>query len=123
MTYTEISALCEQLTRNDKLRLVQLLIVQVMREDEIQNPKIRIQTQTELRGIWKDPSNSEDITEYVMKRLLKLKPSKRGSLINSIVAMFQFQGGISEHDVERIVSELEKLKYINIDINNKITYR
>ena len=94
-----------------------------MREEEIQKPQSRIQTQTELCGIWKDSSNSEDIIEYVMKRLLKLKPNKRGSLINSIVAMFQFQGGISEPDVERIVTELQKLKYISIDINNKVTYR
>lgn len=123
MTYTEISALCEQLSRNEKLRLTQLLIMQVMREEDIQKSQSCIQLQNELSGIWKDSSTSEDIIDYVVKRLLKLKPTKKASLINSIVAMFQFQGGISEPDVEQIISVLQKLKYINIDINNKVTYR
>ncbi len=123
MTSTEISALCEQLPRNEKLRLAQLLIMQVMREEDIQKSQSCIQPQNELSGIWKDSNTSEDIIDYVVKRLLKLKPTKKASLINSIVAMFQFQGGISEPDVERIISVLQKLKYIHIDISNKVTYR
>jgi len=36
--------------------------------------------------------------------------------------MFQFQGGISEAEQERIISELQRLKHIQIDTNNQVKY-
>jgi len=52
---------------------------------------------------------------------LKLKPVKKKSLTNSISSMFQFQGGISNIDIEKIIVELQKRKVINI-ANNNIIY-
>ena len=60
--------------------------------------------------------------EYVLKRVLRLKPTKKKSLKVSIKAILQSQGGISESDEKRIISELQERKYIKIDSNNYVTY-
>lgn len=62
-----------------------------------------------------------DAIEYVVERLLKLKPVKKQSLINSIKAMFQFQGGISDSDIDKIIYELQKHKHIKVE-QNKVSY-
>lgn len=36
--------------------------------------------------------------------------------------MFQFQGSVSESDREAIVLELQRLKHISIDTNNRVSY-
>lgn len=46
---------------------------------------------------------------------------KKQSLANSIKAMFQFQGGIADSDIDKIISELQKRKYIKIE-QNKVIY-
>ena len=43
------------------------------------------------------------------------------SLKNSIRAMYNFQGSISEEDEMKIILKLQKLQYIKID-DNKISY-
>jgi len=35
--------------------------------------------------------------------------------------MFQFQGGISDSDIDKIISELQKRKYIKVE-QNKVFY-
>jgi hypothetical protein len=49
-----------------------------------------------------------ELVQYVADRLRKLKPSKKKALSNSIASMFQFQGGISDDDKERMFSALQK---------------
>lgn len=124
MTYTEISVLCEQLSKNDKLRLMQSLIVQVMREDEEQQPKSQIppkQTLVKEEGVAKE--KFENLHHDVLERLLKSKPGKKAALQNFIAAMFQFRGGISENEIETIIKDLQRMRHIQIDPNNKVTYR
>ncbi|MEG3924621.1 hypothetical protein [Microcoleus sp. D3_18a_C4] len=119
MTYDEIAGLCQQLGYRDKLRLAQLLIQLARKEEETQNAQHPIE---ENRKDFSTPLNSSEVVEYVFERLIKLKPTKISSLKNSIAAMFQFQGGISESEQEKIISQLQKLKYIHIDANNRVTF-
>ena len=120
MTYDEIAGLCEQLGYRDKLRLAQLLIQLARKEEETQNAQHRIE---ENQKDFSKPLNSSEVVEYVWERLIKLKPTKISSLKNSIAAMFQFQGGISESEQVKIIFQLEKLKYIQIDANNnRVTF-
>ena len=119
MTYDEIAGLCEQLGHKDKLRLAQLLIQLAKKEEETQNAQHRIE---ENRKDFSKPQNSSEVVQYVFERLIKLKPTKKSSLKNSIAAMFQFQGGISESEQEKIIFQLQKLKYIHIDANNRVTF-
>ncbi|MBD1830295.1 hypothetical protein H6F71_23290 [Microcoleus sp. FACHB-61] len=119
MTYDEIAGLCEQLGYRDKLRLAQLLIQLARKEEETQNAQHRIE---ENPKDFSKPLNSSEVVEYVFERLIKLKPTKISSLKNSIAAMFQFQGGISESEQEKIISQLQKLKYIQIDANNRVKF-
>ncbi|MEG4471714.1 hypothetical protein QUB47_33655 [Microcoleus sp. AT9_B5] len=120
MTYDEIAGLCEQLGYRDKLRLAQLLIKLARKEEETQNAQHRIE---ENQKDFSKPLNSSEVVEYVWERLIKLKPTKISSLKNSIAAMFQFQGGISESEQVKIIFQLEKLKYIQIDANNnRVTF-
>jgi len=125
MIYDEIALVCEQqLGYRDKLRLAQLLIQQARKEEEKQNPQKRVEKKVDAS--LQTQEQQESIAEtmaYVIEKILKLKPSKRNSLANSISAMFQFQGGISDSDIEKIISELQRLNYINIDSNNRVTYK
>ncbi len=84
MEYEEISKLCEQLEYRDKFRLAQLLLQLARKEEELQNPK----------ELFTDKQNGKDTIEYVWNRIESLQPKKRKTLINSIGAIFQFQGAI-----------------------------
>lgn len=112
MTYDEIAQLSEQLSYRDKFRLAQLLIQLGRKEEEEQYPETRKSS----------APSGENITQYVYERLLKLKPSKKPALLNSIGAMFQFQGGISDSDRERIVANLQKHGHISIDQNGRVSF-
>ena len=118
MNYDVIALACEQLSYRDKLRLAQLLIQIARQEEENENPQNRAKQEVlENAKTKKEPLKELDTIEYVLGRLLKLKPVKRQSLINSIKSMFQFQGGISESDINKIISELQKRKYIKLEQN------
>ncbi len=109
--YSKIVKLCEELHYRDKLRLSQLLIQLARKEEEEENPSIR-----------SSKVNVPNTIEYIAERLLKLKPVKRKTVLNSIGAMFQFQGGISDEDKEEILHELQKMNYITIDKNGRVSY-
>jgi hypothetical protein len=115
MTYSELSKEIEELSYRDKFRLAQLLIQLARKEEEEQNPEQRQRP---------DPSAKFDpeLVQYVADRLQKLKPSKKEALFNSISAMFQFQGGISDGDKERIFSELQKRGHIVVAENGRVQY-
>jgi hypothetical protein len=86
-----------------------------------------LQKRNNLKQKYKPETNEEpkkDITsiQYVMDRVGKLRPTKKTTLINSLKAMYQFQGGISEEDQETIIKDLEKQKFLKIDQNNKVKY-
>ncbi len=115
MIYNEISKQAEQLSYRDKLRLAQLLIQLARKEEEEQNPEKREAATASA------PSDPE-LVQYVADRLKKLKPSKKETLLNSIGAMFQFRGGISDSDKEKLFSELLKKRHITIAENNRVHY-
>lgn len=113
--YDEVAKQAELLTYRDKLRLAQLLIQLARKEEEEQNPEKRKTNSTS------SPSDPE-LVQYVAERLLKLKPSKKAAVLNSIGAMFQFQGGISEADKEKLFAELLNKRYIAALDNQRISY-
>jgi hypothetical protein len=115
MTYNELSKEIERLSYRDKFRLAQLLIQLARKEEEEQNPE---QRQTAVASAKFDP----ELVQYVADRLRKLKPSKKEALFNSIGAMFQFQGGISDGDKERIFSELQERQHIVVAENGRVQY-
>ena len=115
MTYDEISKEVEQLNYRDKLRLAQLLIQLARKEEEAQNPANRQASGLRARL---DP----ELIQYVAERLRKLKPSKKDAVFNSVAAMFQFQGGISEADKETVFSELQKRRYIVVGKDGRMLY-
>lgn len=115
MTYEELTKEIEQLGYRDKFRLAQLLIQLARKEEEEQNPAKR---QASGQKANPDP----ELIKYVADRLRKLKPSKKEALFNSIGAMFQFQGGISDADKESIFSALQKDRHITIAKNGRVQY-
>lgn len=120
MNYDVITLACESLSYRDKFRLAQWLIQVARKEEENANPQNRIGTTTDNTTAKKAPKDITTI-EYIETRLLKLKPTKIKSLTNSIKSMYQFQGGISENDIDKIVSELQERKFIKIE-QNKVIY-
>ena len=113
MKYEEIAKECENLSYRDKFRLAQLLIQLARKEEEEEYP-----TQRKLE---EKPNDVPNIT-YVTERILKLKPAKKSTLLNSIGAMFQFQGSISDVDKEKIILELKKNKIIHISETGRVSY-
>lgn len=115
MTYSELSKAIESLSYRDKFRLAQLLIQLARKEEEEQYPQQRA---TSTPGI----GSPSELTSYVAERIKKLRPAKKETLLNSINAMFQFQGGISEQDRDKVVAELQKKRHITIDGNSRVSY-
>lgn len=123
MKYDEITEECENLSYRDKLRLAQLLIQLARKEEEIENPAKRNNLKENIKlGINHEPTKDILSIQYVMDRIAKLRPSKKASLINSIKAMYQFQGGVSDEDQEKIIIDLQKRKFLKIESNNKVIY-
>jgi hypothetical protein len=123
MTYEEISKECESLEYRDKLRLAQLLIQLARKEEEIQNPTRRNNLKHNCDSeINNDPTKDIKSIQYVMDRLAKLLPARRLSLVNSIKAMYQFQGGVSKTDLEKIIQDLERRKFLKIEPTNNVIY-
>jgi len=115
MKYEEVAKHAEQLGYRDKLRLAQLLIQLGRKEEEEQNPDRRAST-TPTK-----PTDPELVT-YVAERLRKLKASRRDAVLNSIGAMFQFQGGISDQDKEKLMDELVHKGHVTIGANGRVEY-
>lgn len=123
MKYDEIVKHCEELGYRDKLRLAQLLLQIARKEEEIQNPKQRNDIKPgNPKVISEEPTKDINSIQYVMDRLAKLRPSKMKTLLNSIRAMYQFQGAISEEDQETIVNKLEEAKFLKVENNYRVTY-
>jgi len=59
--------------------------------------------------------------EYAIPRIQKSRPKKKASLVKFIEAMFQFNGGIDEPQIEQIIVELKKKKLLT-EVERKITY-
>ena len=113
MTYDELAEQIEKLSYRDKFRLAQLLIQLARKEEEEAHPERRSVT---------PPTANPDQIQYVAERLRKLKPSRKERVFNSIGAMFQFRGGISDRDKERIFSELHKARHIDVGNDGRIQY-
>lgn len=123
MEYDEIAKHCEVLGYRDKFRLSQLLIQLARKEEEEQNPQTRQNLKEKVtKQITSETTADINSIQYVIDRLAKLRPSKKKSLLNSIRAMYQFQGAISEKDQEIIVAKLEQKKFLKVDSNNHVIY-
>lgn len=123
MNYNVIALACESLSYRDKLRLAQWLIQVARKEEENANPQHRIEiieATTDQNPRVKEASKDISTIEYIENRLLKLKPGKIKSLTNSIKSMYQFQGGISDEDIDKIISDLQKSQFIKIEKNQVI---
>lgn len=112
MTYDELTKEIVQLGYRDKFRLAQLLIQLARKEEEEAHPERRQVT----------VSTAELNLQYVADRVRKSKPSTKEALLNFISAVFQFRGGISDRDKERIFSELHKARHIHVGTNGRIQY-
>jgi len=112
MTYDEIAKASENLGYRDKLRLAQLLIQRARKEEEEQHPRQRANIDV----------TSEEVIEYVVARLRKLRPGRKDGVLNSIGAMFQFQGGISDADKEVLLAGLQRSRCLKVDGNGRVTY-
>ena len=109
MIYTEIMKHVEALGYREKLHLAQRLLQMAIKEEEEQTP--------ESAGPI-DPG----MVEFVAERLRKLKPSRKDAVLNSIGAMFQFRGGISEQDKEKMFTSLTQSREIVVSETGKVTY-
>lgn len=109
MNYSEIMKHVEALGYREKLHLAHRLLQMAIKEEEDQKP--------ETAGPL-DPG----LVEFVAERLRKLRASRKDAVLNSIGAMFQFRGGISDEDKERMFAALVKARAIVVAENGKVSY-
>lgn len=109
MIYSEMLKQIEKLGYREKLHLAQRLLQMAIKEEEEQTP--------ESAGPI-DPG----MIEFVAERLRKLKPSRKDAVLNSIGAMFQFRGGISDEDKEKMLAALVNARAIAVAENGRVTY-
>ena len=120
ISYEVIRLACDKLTYREKMKLAQYLIQAAIKEEETLNPQKRSAPQ-ELPNNSQSASIDPNLFEYVKERLAKSKPSKRQTLSNFISAMFQFQGGIDDAEVEKLILKLEKSGFLKLE-SNKVIY-
>ena len=63
-----------------------------------------------------------DKIDFVKPRITKLGPKNIDSLKNGLKNIFNFTGGISDIEVDKIINKLKKDKIIFISTTNKVTY-
>lgn len=107
MTYSEIEKLAKELPYREKFRLAQAMIQMARKEEEETNV-----VKNQAAGTLDD----------IKSRILKSKPVKKAALENFVKAMYNFKGGVSDEDLAKIIKQLEKEKFISIDLNNRVTY-
>ncbi len=107
MTYQEIESLAKSLSYRDKLHLAQSMLQMARKEEEEQNS-----------------STAKFAAEFpnIVERVKKSKPAKKKSLSSFIKDMFNFRGGITDDDIDGVVSQLQKQKVIAIDDVGRVTY-
>jgi hypothetical protein len=86
-----------------------------IKEEEEQNPDRR--EASDASG----PLDPE-LVQYVAERLRKLRPSRKDAVLNSIGAMFQFRGGISEEVKEKMFAALVTARYLSLTENGRVGY-
>ena len=114
MDYEEVSRAAKGLGYRDKLRLAQSLIQTARREEEDEHP-------SSLNAGAVAPETVSNAA-YAAERIRKLNPRTRKALMNSIDAMYQFRGGISEEKKQQLVEVLSTDHGITIDRNNRVAY-
>lgn len=77
-------------------------------------------TETKRAPASKAPAYDLDL---ILKRLRKLKTTKGAAAANSIKAMFQFDGAISDETANKILEDLRKRGSLSIDANDKLQFR
>ena len=60
--------------------------------------------------------------DTILKRLIKLKTTKRAKAANSIKAMFQFDAPITDEAANKILEDLRRRGSLTIDANNKLEF-
>jgi uncharacterized protein YpbB len=107
MTYQEIESLAKSLSYRDKLHLAQTMLQMARKEEEEQNS-----------------SAAKFAAEFpnIVERLKKSKPAKRKPLSSFIKNMFNFKGGITDEEIESVISQLQKQNIIAIDDVGRVTY-
>lgn len=83
------------------------------------NPKSAPATNNGKTSAPKAPARDLDA---ILKRLLKLKPTKRVKVINSIKSMFQFDAPITDDEANKILEDLRKRGSLTIDTKDKIKF-
>lgn len=109
MVYNEVIKQVERLGYREKFHLAQRLLQMAIKEEEEQRPESAEPL---------DPG----LVEFVAERLRKLKPSRKDAVLNSIGAMFQFRGGVSDEDKEKIFAELVRSRLLTINEQNRVLY-
>lgn len=116
MNYVQIAKEVQTLSYTDKLALAQLLIQLARKEEEEKAPAKR------APGVTPTPF-TPDLLDYAAAILRKQKPGTVKKLMNSLDAMHQFKGGISDSDKEALVRRLHAQGFLTVTANDRVVYQ
>jgi hypothetical protein len=107
-------------TTSSGMVIVEMTATQFDALAQIQTPPTTATSGAHLEAVKMTPAER---VSYVRERIAKLKPKKKDGVVRSVTAMFQFTGGITEPEIQRIIDGLQQEKFITIDGNERVTYR
>ena len=136
MTTEEILQEAKALHYTEKLALAQSLI-QLARKDLEQltsqfqpHPELQEDNSFKTETVFSDDNNTSSVSkpaeltfEDIVSRLRKLNCKKEKTLLNSIVAMHQFRGGISEADARQILKKMISERIISRNEQGNIDWK
>lgn len=132
MTKDEIFNAAKELHYSAKLDLAQKLI-QIARKDleqitcQLQPHSVIASSQAETKNetVEISPANTT-VTELslddIIARLKKLKCKTEKTMLNSITAMYQFRGGITEENAHKLIEKMMSEKVFSINGNGNVIW-
>ncbi len=132
MTKEEILDAIKELHYSEKLAIAQSLILMARKDLEQITSQFQPMPQKVFSQAPLDETKTNDsvpITtkneltlDDIIERLKKLKCKKEKTMINSIMAMYQFRGGITEENAKKLIQKLLARKTISITDNGSIKW-
>ena len=121
--YTDKLAIAQSLIQLSRKELEQLTSQFLPRTDINENNSVKTENSFSTDKSSSKTQKSELTFDEIVANLRKLKCKKEKTMLNSIVAMHQFRGGISDADAKKIVKKMCSEQIIDCDTKGSIVWK
>ena len=121
--YTDKLAIAQSLIQLSRKELEQLTSQFLPRIDLNKSNCVKIEKSFPADKSSPETQKSALTFEEIVANLRKLKCKKEKTMLNSIAAMHQFRGGISEADAKKIIQKMCSEQIIDCDAKGNIVWK